>query len=372
MMKGPLLLGMLLLPAMLLAQPIISLDNFPQSGDTLYYLTDELPERIAVSPPGPDQKWNYTTLQAPFIEFEVVQPASSGRRYNDYPASDLVLRSSRGLETYLQISGTRVILVGQAGTLFKDLRKLKGNMKWTGELPEVVSNLKYEDDVDFNATGEIRLGRLQIPLAYSDAIGGDPDSILIRRQVARRITADAWGQLLLPGGLFDVLRVRYVDEIATTVSARYGRHWQDVTNRLPSELLGATREISYRFFSPQGQQVVTLYTDEGEIVQHVEYMAPRAQAGFYQRPRDGQWLYAFPNPAITNVRFKFLDIAPGEYSIRFYNILGKTLFDRRYLINGSKTVQIDISHLDKGTYLYSLLDKNGNKLITKRLIIVKP
>ena len=34
-----------------------------------------------------------------------------------------------------------------------------------------------------------------------------------------------------------------------------------------------------------------------------------------------------------------------------------------------ETVEVNLSNFDKGTYLYSLVDKNGTKLITKRLIV---
>ena len=72
------------------------------------------------------------------------------------------------------------------------------------------------------------------------------------------------------------------------------------------------------------------------------------------------------------VRFKLFDLDAGQYQIRFYNILGKRLFERTYDLAGTETIELNIGHLEKGTYLYSLLDKNGNKLITKRLIVLKP
>ncbi|MDH3648215.1 MAG: T9SS type A sorting domain-containing protein, partial [Saprospiraceae bacterium] len=351
-MKSFLIIWIICLPGWVLAQPLISMDNFPQSGDTMYLLTDELPDRIYISPPGPNQEWNYNTLQAPFIEFETVEPASSGRYYDHFPNADLVVRSSKGAEKYLRILGTRLDMIGQGGKLSDDELALKGLMRWNGVLPDLVSDLKYEDDIDFNASSQVLLGRLDIPPAYASAMRGDPDSLRIDREVSRRITADAWGQILLPSGLFHVLRVRYVDEIHTHILTKTGNEWTDLTDRFPQELLGPPRMISYRFFSEGlSQQVAIVYTDEDENVTSVEYLAHRGQAEYYQKPKEGQWLYAYPNPAISVVRFKFLGITPGEYSIRFYNILGKTLFDRRYLINGSKTVQVDIGHLEKGTYL---------------------
>ena len=83
-------------------------------------------------------------------------------------------------------------------------------------------------------------------------------------------------------------------------------------------------------------------------------------------------IFAYPNPAINNVRINFLNITPGNYTFRIFNILGKEVVNKQYNINGDHTIGIDIDTLQKGTYLYNLTDARGKVLKTKRLMVIRP
>ena len=41
-------------------------------------------------------------------------------------------------------------------------------------------------------------------------------------------------------------------------------------------------------------------------------------------------------------------------------------------INNDTTINLNVSDLRKGTYLYSIIDARGNTLVTKRVMIVRP
>ena len=63
-----------LLYAGISAQPLLVTAGLPEPGDTLFYLYDELPSAIRISPSGQDQMWNFLSLRAPYLEMEMVQP----------------------------------------------------------------------------------------------------------------------------------------------------------------------------------------------------------------------------------------------------------------------------------------------------------
>lgn len=83
-------------------------------------------------------------------------------------------------------------------------------------------------------------------------------------------------------------------------------------------------------------------------------------------------MYAFPNPAIVNVRFEFTNLIPGNYKVSIFNILGAEVWKNYYYISGQRIEKVDISNLRKGTYLYSLQDDRGKTIATKRLVVVRP
>jgi len=82
---------------------------------------------------------------------------------------------------------------------------------------------------------------------------------------------------------------------------------------------------------------------------------------------------AYPNPAIFDVRFEFMNLKPGTYQLKIYNLLGVAVLDTSYHIkSGSQVEKMDVSELRKGTYLYSLVGPDGKTIATKRLIIIRP
>ena len=84
-------------------------------------------------------------------------------------------------------------------------------------------------------------------------------------------------------------------------------------------------------------------------------------------------IYAYPNPAIDQVRFDILNIPKGKYDLNIYNILGVKVWSNNYdFRNSVDTIQLDVNNFKKGTYLYSLVNEKGKTLATRRLVILRP
>ena len=105
----------------------------------------------------------------------------------------------------------------------------------------------------------------------------------------------------------------------------------------------------------------TLYAYNNDVINNINYIN-RGKAD----------VFAYPNPAIEEVRFEFLNLKTGDYRLAIYNILGIEIWHEHYAISNDRTAKVDLASFRKGTYLYSLLDEKGKTITTKRLIILRP
>ena len=349
--------------ALLAQNMFISAKLTPEIGDTLYYQTDELPQRITISPPGENQLWNFTSLLAPFLENQHVSSsgdhleiAGSGTHRNTYEVqkNGLIWKSS----STLSVGNTQL------------------NHTWTSKdgIPLPSWQMNYQDDLDFEAQYSCKFSAAEVPQSWQRSMPAKTDSVRIQLLINRNMTADANGTIMLTGGSrYKVSRIRVEDLVTKELWIKKSGRWTDITATLRLDDLAPEKSRSYHFIAEgSGGIVCSIETAPSGSVKQVQFLTPKEQANLMDKVVPSQWLYAYPNPALSVVRFKFLDIPSGQYTIRFYDILLRNLMERKYNVTGNETVEININQLNKGTYLFSLIDENGKKIVTKRLIIIKP
>ena len=346
----------------------MSTEAIPHSGDSLFYLTDNLPYRILMSSPGEDQFWNFSSLLAPYIKS---QEARSTEK--DLDAKLQIGNSSDGW-SYFEPQAKGLIWKGADRW---PVGKTMVNRKWWSVegVPLPSWDMNYSEDIDFESVYETTLSLHEIPEGWKSALPKGTDSIRVSALINRSMMVDATGTILLAGGSrHDVRRLRVEDLVNKKLWA-IGKTggWQDITSLTRLEDFLPERQLSYYFVAREDQGIVcTVFMDKDGKPNRVDYLVPKEQVKYYKKISSTQWLLAYPNPALAVVRFKFLEIPPGKYTIRFYDILLRKLLEREYEVTGNETVEININHFSKGTYLYSLIDEKGNKLVTKRLIVIKP
>ena len=81
---------------------------------------------------------------------------------------------------------------------------------------------------------------------------------------------------------------------------------------------------------------------------------------------------AFPNPAVDWVRFDCTNLPQEDYTLKIFNIIGKVVWKENYQLAGTRSIRVELDNFKKGTYLYSLSDKKGHIVGTKRLVVLKP
>jgi hypothetical protein len=78
-------------------------------------------------------------------------------------------------------------------------------------------------------------------------------------------------------------------------------------------------------------------------------------------------IIAWPNPTIGPITLQVFNYPYDEYKLEIYNIVGKKIFTKSFNPSDGRTLNVDLSILKKGTYIYSIFDGKGKKLLTKRI-----
>ncbi|MEL6637623.1 MAG: T9SS type A sorting domain-containing protein [Bacteroidota bacterium] len=369
-------LFLFVLTASLSAQITVTSASFPSVGDTLKVALDGMPSGIDVGPSGTDQTWDFTSLQGITRE-NVVRPASGGNNADRFPTADIVTDLDPIGELYIRKTNSRYEQVGYAGI---DPVGLGLNVVVNFE-PSIVDRRAPMTYPEVNTSG------YEITLPFSvDEIPGDildnlpvtPDSVRLRVVSSRTDFVDAWGEMEVPGGTYQVLREQRTELRESTIETKINPlPWIDVTDLVMGAFpfLGTDTILTYNFYTEGIKEPVAIVTvdAEEETVQSVEYVANDVINNVAYVNSGRADVFAYPNPAIESARFEFMNLDRGAYRLVIYNILGVEVWRNDYEINqDQRTTKVDLSDFRKGTYLYSLIDERGKTLTTKRLIILRP
>ena len=80
----------------------------------------------------------------------------------------------------------------------------------------------------------------------------------------------------------------------------------------------------------------------------------------------------YPNPAVNEVNFELNNLLPGRYNLNFYNIIGRQIASELIDISGSHFHTVRLNSFAKGVYLYSLINEQGQVVLTEKLVVKKP
>jgi hypothetical protein len=359
----------------LAGQVTLTHQRFPKVGDTLRIAVDNLPANLTLGGPGPNQRWDFTNLQSPFTQQTVARAPSMGQGAAGFPNANVMILLAENLEGYYRASDREFSLLGYYGVDPLNF-SVEALTRFQPPIPEYRAPLRYLDAARSETSVSLPIATEELPRVVLLRLPITPDSLRIRINAKREDLVDAWGKLIIPGGIHDVLREKRVETRDTRLDAKIGfLPWQDITGLIPNiEALGKITTVSYHFMSNEAKEpIAVVYLDAAErLISRVEYKASDRLSTVQTIGELKPGVYAFPNPAIVNVRFEFTNLPPGEYTLSIYSILGLKQWSQQYYVNSNRTEKVNISSLRKGTYLYSLSDARGRTISTKRLVVIKP
>lgn len=373
------------------AQITIPATTFPAVGDTFHYAVDVNPANLNfITPPGGGQQWDYTALKPSQTSQIVFLNPSTGDNASKFPGADLLNKNFGGGEVYYNVTATRVELMGFSGGANIPFAP-NAIGRYTPALVDRRAPLTY-------GNAAVQVSNLTIPFAVTDLppffdslLAGIPggqfiDSIRVKVRFDQADTVDAWGTLKMPGltGGVPVLREKQVEKNTTTMEARITvpfPFWIDITGFLGGggfgDFLGSDSTITYRFLSDAHKEELVSVTANFALdtIQTVRFknipITTSAPEIIAEAPGTAS-VQAVPNPAIEWVRFECSNLPNDEYTLKIFNIVGKVVWKETFQTAGKRTISVDLEHFNKGTYLYSLVNRKGDIIGTKRLVVVKP
>ncbi len=362
------------------AQPItVTNAYFPQVGDTLKMAFDGMPSGIVINPPGgsTDQNWDFNSAQG--MSRQVIYlPASEGEASAEFPSADMVVKLDPVGETYYKKTATTFELIGYQGL---DPANLGINLivQLNPTLIERKAPLNFIDFGNSYAAILLPFAADQIPGGILDSLPLQPDSIRLRVTIDRTNVVDGWGKATIPGGTYDVLREKQIEERNTLLDVKVGigpfSQWIEDVAVPGLDFLGKDTLTTYSFYNDEEKEaiaIVTVDNQDNNIVDAIEYKDNGIQTNIRYVNTGKPDLIAYPNPAIDEVRIDFFNLPASVYTLKVYNILGIIVMEKKYNINGDRTEKINLTNLRKGTYLYSLINDSGKIISTKRLMIMRP
>ena len=337
----------------------------PQAGDSIFSLVDNLPAEIDVGLPGAEMVWDFTTLQAPFVrKFSYREDGEKGLKIER--DGSIFKYRQRDESLYLSsIENVDPLRIGQPI-----------NFKCAPSLLEYNNPVRYEDASSEYSRLIGYLPWADIPERFRLADADLTDSVRIVLEINRDDAADAYGSLLMQNEAFEVVRVRRIEEQVLQIQSRDEEgSWIDVTVEFQRMLQGiswSSINYSYLFLTRDlAGPVAEVYTDELDRVEKVIFSADPKNAKRLRPNQRLRGVYVYPNPTFGDVRFEFFNLPDGNYELNVYNVLGKQLWETEASIQNETVIQADLTFLKRGTYFYSLIDENGKRIVTRRLVIIK-
>ena len=361
------------------AQVTVTAATFPSAGDTLDYALDSDPGGLTIAtPPGGNQTWNLSDLQADETSRVIYLPASAGVHSMDYPNAELVVIGDNR-ETYYDKTNTQFTRLGYAGADASSFG-LEVVARFSPALVERKSPLQFFDITVQTVDLSLPLATDQIPDSLLNGITITPDSIRVRINTNRLDVVDGWGKCQIPGGNYDVLRVKRTEYRTTALDVYLLLGWVDITSLLGNGntlggFLGTDTTTTFRFYNQVEKEEIAVATMSNDLatVEQVRFKNNSGTSASIEADSPGAAsIQAYPNPAVEWVRFNCANLPQGDYTLKIFNIIGKVVWKENYQLNGSKSIRVELDDFKKGTYLYSLIDGQGNIIGTKRLVVLKP
>ncbi len=199
-----------------------------------------------------------------------------------------------------------------------------------------------------------------------------PDSCRITITIAEESVVDAEGALYLPTEVSQVYRHKTETKRAIRIETKTGLIWKDVTTLVPGVRLIRTTSLLQYVSASSGLPLVKIELNENDEPFSVEFKThPLVTRVFTEEPSKPD-IFAYPNPSYDIVRFQLSDLANGKYKLKIFNILGVAMKEVDIQVDHHRqTIAVDLSEMQRGTYLFRLQDKAGRTIRTKRVVLIE-
>ncbi len=373
---------LLFVAAGLFAQITVTSATFPAEGDTLRMALDNSPASgiAALTPPGPGQVWDLSSLEAEATHEIVFRSAIEGSVSGQVPGAELFTAAGLNAENYYNVTDTKFELQAYWGILPYDL--VSNNLfEYNPPLTERHAPLNFFD-IHQSSSGFLELF---LPSAFSPLLminlaavtnNAQIDSMRYRIAINRLAVVDGYGTMSIPGGTFDVLREKRTQYTETRIDCKIPPlGWLDLTdNCIQAGFfgLGVDTTVSFYFHNDVAKEhiaVVTLNNAQNAVTQVVyKNTTPPVVDGLEEANAVNIAVKISPNPASDEVDVDFKNLVVGTYRLVIFDELGRAAIELTAQVSGEHAERMDLSRLSAGMYFFCVFDENNKALYKEKLV----
>ncbi|MEE9372845.1 MAG: T9SS type A sorting domain-containing protein [Saprospiraceae bacterium] len=350
---------------------VFSID-LPEVGDVHYYKLDNLPDDINLDFQGNRRAWNLSMLSAPTAHKYLFSSVTTSDYSIFFPQADMMSYDLWKNEKYYKKIGDGLFELGEVinPTLGSANLLIK---KYTDPRPIYVMNYTMNVPIKYEAKWEVVLNGKEL----SELSGISTSLFKIEGVEQIEETIEDFGILFLPRKRFNsVIKLERIIASDIRLYMSTGKDaWEEIDfpqgmEQFPLDLALRRKEVIF-LAEESSEWLAFIELDKDDQIKNALFKSSPEQikrSGGYGESN----FFLYPNPTFGIVRLDFVNLPKDIYDLEVYNIIGKKIWAEEYAINGYTTIKVDLSFLSKGTYLYSLTDKSGKKLFTRKMAIVNP
>lgn len=298
-----------------------------------------------------------------------------------FPDATMYVDALDGVQRFFSIEDDNLIELGLSGLALGQFVDISSGIRYNGKNIALRSSMEFGDSymdeyaINFKESSDKMPDEIKQYLVNFGA-----DSVEVELGFNTMTTIDGYGVLGLPKEKLDVLRANKSSIVTPIFSAKlpfFG--WTAIDlNTIPqleqySEFFAPRTIDLYEFYSEKYSgptATVTLQRDSMDNITPTQILYATDQTVPTQDIKVTQKeISVFPNPTYGNIEINLSNYPADKYYLEIYNIIGKKI-QRIDFKNDEPRLKTDLSHLQKGTYLYSIFNGKGKKLTTRRLVIM--
>lgn len=363
------------------AQITVTNSTFPVAGDTLKLAFDYSPEGIlALTPPGGNQLWDFTSLQIDAAQDIVFNPADQGIVGGQVPGAELFTVLSPNTESYYNVTPTNFELQSYYGIVPYDLvanNLFENNPPW----PERYAPLNF---FDIRASSSGFLENF-VPSDFSPQLilnlaaltnNVHIDSMRYRVAISQIYVVDGWGSVSIPGGTYDVLREKRTLYRETRIDAKIPPlGWLDITDNTIQagfNRLGVDTLVALHFYNDVAKEPIAIVTVNNAQNASTQVQFKNTSQVSAVEKADGAYpsVTISPNPAGDEAVIRFNNIAPGTYKLVVFDEQGRMVRQKSLQTDGQHQEQINLSGLLPGMYVVTFFDEHDRLICREKLVKV--
>jgi len=332
------------------SQITVTSSDFIGIGDVVLSSVDST-QLTSISPgsTGTNQSWDFSSLSEDYADTTLFTNPNWTPFGSNFPTSNLVMYDNMDdMYFYLEKSSTGLYGLGIAGVLIGTTPSI---LPFTPKKTLLEFPLNYLDSYTSVSTMIIRITGI-IP---------NVDSMLINQNETVIHEVDAWGNVTIPLGTFNALRIYETTiNIDSTWFLAMG-NWSFIDATIDTT-------YSYAWYTNDNAAGFTLvqmdYEPSTGFVSYVSYLKATPTPTSISEQSNENSFNIYPNPASSKINFD-MNNEENVY-VDIYETTGKKV-ESRFLVN--KNNSFDLSNYSEGIYFFNVREINGS-IIQKGKFIV--